>query len=170
MPDQLTRYWVELDNLLGSPRGWCQQMYDASSVDALLAEQAGEIARLREQRDNEAWKHAACLTIAETGQKWGDNVEPSAAMKAVYNLQRELAAANAVIGAMRAGMRKELNCDKSDGDLLDEFGVFLDHHQEKERLLRQAKDDLFVVSEQLKGVRESRDRAEARVQELEANR
>lgn len=43
---------------------------------------------LREQRDEEAWKHAACLTIAETGQKWGDDVEPSLAMRAVYNLHQ----------------------------------------------------------------------------------
>lgn len=41
---------------------------------------------LSKQRDDQAWMHAACLTIAETGQKWGENVQPSAAMQAVYNL------------------------------------------------------------------------------------
>ena len=35
---------------------------------------------------DEAWMHAACLTIAETGQKWGESVKPSAAMQAVYDL------------------------------------------------------------------------------------
>lgn len=43
-----------------------------------------------QQRDDEAWMHAACLTIAETGQKWGDNVHPSPAMKAVYELRQRL--------------------------------------------------------------------------------
>lgn len=40
------------------------------------------------QRDDEAWMHAACLTIAETGTKWGDNVHPSPAMLAVYRLRK----------------------------------------------------------------------------------
>jgi hypothetical protein len=44
---------------------------------------------LRSQRDDEAWMHAACLTIAETGQKWGENVRPSPAMEAVYRLRQE---------------------------------------------------------------------------------
>jgi len=39
------------------------------------------------QRDDEAWMHAACLTIAETGQKWGGIVHPSPAMEAVYRLR-----------------------------------------------------------------------------------
>ena len=39
-----------------------------------------------DQRDDEAWMHAACLTIAETGEKWGPEVEPSLAMQAVHNL------------------------------------------------------------------------------------
>ena len=38
------------------------------------------------QRNDEAWMHAACLTIAETGQKWGDSIHPSPAMEAVYKL------------------------------------------------------------------------------------
>ena len=46
-----------------------------------------------QQRDDEAWMHAACLTIAETGEKWGDEVEraesgilASLAMRAVFSL------------------------------------------------------------------------------------
>lgn len=39
-----------------------------------------------DQRTDEAWMHAACLTIAETGQKWGESVHPSPAMRAVYSL------------------------------------------------------------------------------------
>lgn len=39
--------------------------------------------------NDEAWMHAACLAIAETGQKWGDKVHPSPAMLAVYNLKQE---------------------------------------------------------------------------------
>ena len=35
---------------------------------------------------DEQWYHAACLTIAETGQKWGDRVEFSLAMTKVYEL------------------------------------------------------------------------------------
>lgn len=38
---------------------------------------------------DEAWMHAACLTIAETGEKWGDSVVPSLAMKTVYGLRKE---------------------------------------------------------------------------------
>jgi hypothetical protein len=41
---------------------------------------------------DEAWCHAACLTIAETGQKWGDAVTPSLAMKKVYELYHAKAA------------------------------------------------------------------------------
>lgn len=44
---------------------------------------------IEQQRNDEAWMHAACLTIAETGQKWGDSVHPSLAMSAVYNLRRD---------------------------------------------------------------------------------
>lgn len=41
----------------------------------------------KSQRNDEAWMHAACLAIAETGQRWGENVKPSPAMEAVYNLR-----------------------------------------------------------------------------------
>lgn len=44
---------------------------------------------VKKQRQDEAWMHAACLTIAETGQKWGESVHPSPAMEAVYKLRRE---------------------------------------------------------------------------------
>ena len=49
-------------------------------VSALLYDVKG-------QRNDEAWMHAACLTIAETGQRWGENVKPSPAMEAVYRLR-----------------------------------------------------------------------------------
>jgi hypothetical protein len=38
---------------------------------------------------DEAWMHAACLTIAETGRKWGESVHPSPAMQAVFKLRTE---------------------------------------------------------------------------------
>lgn len=43
---------------------------------------------LREQRDEEAWKHAACLTIAETGE-WPVCTDPSVAMHKVYALYKD---------------------------------------------------------------------------------
>ncbi len=49
-------------------------------VSALLYDVKG-------QHYDEAWMHAACLTIAETGERWGENVKPSPAMEAVYNLR-----------------------------------------------------------------------------------
>ena len=51
-------------------------------VSALLYDVKG-------QRNDEAWMHAACLTIAETGQKWGESVNPSPAMEAVYKLRKQ---------------------------------------------------------------------------------
>jgi hypothetical protein len=44
---------------------------------------------VKKQRDDESWMHAACLTIAETGQKWGENVRPSLAMEAVYRMRMQ---------------------------------------------------------------------------------
>ena len=45
---------------------------------------------LLKQRMEEEWMHAACLTIAETGMRWGDNIHPSPAMEAVYRLRKAL--------------------------------------------------------------------------------
>lgn len=45
-----------------------------------------ETATLKEM--DERWMHAACMTIAETGQKWGKNVKPSPAMEAVFKLRQ----------------------------------------------------------------------------------
>jgi hypothetical protein len=50
------------------------------------------IAPVADHGQDEAWCHAACLTIAETGQKWGDAVTPSLAMKKVYELYHAKAA------------------------------------------------------------------------------
>ena len=35
---ELTRYWVELGNMRGEPRGRCQQVVLAADVDAVLAD------------------------------------------------------------------------------------------------------------------------------------
>jgi len=56
-------------------------------ADALEAKDA-EIKQLREQRDHECWQHAACLTIAETGERWGECVYPSLAMRKVLQLRQ----------------------------------------------------------------------------------
>lgn len=60
----------------------------------------------KQQRMDEAWMHDACLTIAETGQKWGDSVHPSPAMKAVYDLYRDrelLRQLNATFNSLAVG-------------------------------------------------------------------
>jgi len=69
-------------NLIDAKRA-CQE-----GAEAIAALQA-RCEELMEQRGDEAWKHAACLTIAETGQKWGDGVTPSLAMQVVYDLKCE---------------------------------------------------------------------------------
>ena len=65
---------------------------DCQAINAMLkrlAELEAENTKLSQQRDDEAWMHAACLTIAETGQRWGENVQPSLAMQVVYDLYRK---------------------------------------------------------------------------------
>ncbi len=69
--------------------------------DAELADLRDKLTEAIAQRDHEAWMHAACLTIAETGSLWGEGVQPSAAMLAVADLRAQLAAANATLAKVR---------------------------------------------------------------------
>lgn len=53
------------------------------------------------KRLDEAWMHAACLTLAETGQSWGPKVIPSPAMRAVLKLKQERDRMKLALLAMR---------------------------------------------------------------------
>ena len=58
-------------------------------ANVLLVCLDADVEALEQELADERWMHAACLTIAETGQKWGDKVQPSLAMQLVYSLKCE---------------------------------------------------------------------------------
>lgn len=68
-----------------------RMVYDPRPLQAEIDgwKTAARIVELEDQLKQEIWQHAACLTIAETGEKWGKNVQPSAAMMAVYDLKQD---------------------------------------------------------------------------------
>jgi hypothetical protein len=72
--------------------GLCQ-IETLEKAQARVAELEGEHAKVMQTWNDEAWMHAACLTIAETGEKWGPSVMPSLAMETVYRLRLKCDAA-----------------------------------------------------------------------------
>ena len=77
-------------SLQRAAQAWCRPTTEKIVMIPELADVFAEIldserAEMRQERDDDAWAHAACLTIAETGQKWGPNVTPSLAMQAVHS-------------------------------------------------------------------------------------
>lgn len=98
---EYARFSVDIDALtdavkdrIGVSQAQCDdlldQIIDREQQRAAWEDKATEY---KQQRDNEAWMHAACLTIAETGEKWGTSVTPSPAMLAVWTLRQDLGAA-----------------------------------------------------------------------------
>lgn len=82
------RYWTDhlWDELFARPESLhAKEVVLASDYATLDATRQ----RLAEQLGDEQWMHAACLTIAETGQKWGENIHPSPAMVATWELYNE---------------------------------------------------------------------------------
>lgn len=72
-----------------SPREALRRAQVVEELVARVAQLEAERDRLREQRDHEAWMHAACLTLAETGASWFDGAQHSAATEAVMKLKAE---------------------------------------------------------------------------------
>lgn len=107
LPEASAAKWPELAEATAAAWDW-REAKDA------------EIARLREQRDHEAWLNAACLTIAETGERWGDEVQPNLAMRKVLQVRErnvelleevhrqdgEIDALNAELAALREAVRQ----------------------------------------------------------------
>ena len=83
---------AKLSALTESGTGYSQQ-----TVDAIVKERDD----LRAALEYEAWKHAACLTIATTSEKAPDPEYRSAAMTAVIELRAELHALRAQLSAQQ---------------------------------------------------------------------
>jgi len=78
------------------------RLHDSDSINKVY--KAADVEVLERELADERWMHAACLTIAETGQKWGDKVQPSLAMQSVYSLKCEHTSAKQQVARLRAGL------------------------------------------------------------------
>lgn len=100
-------------SLQRAAQAWCRPTTEKIVMIPELAEVFAEIldserAEMRQERDDDAWAHAACLTIAETGQKWGPNVTPSLAMQAVHSLYHDREQLKQWVSDCQSGMY--INC------------------------------------------------------------
>lgn len=83
--------------------------FQDAGVGRLLA----EVETLREQRDHEAWMHAACLSAVtvEPFEQWHESVYPSLAMQACLEIRKERDRLKAGVEELRRQWKAATACD-----------------------------------------------------------